>query len=136
MVFYLTLFLVFWAMLYTIARFFRYFRIVKEYTEQTTATVARTKSHTPGSKREKPAVDVVLEYELDGKTGSSEIVVPVEHAGQYEIGKTVEIVYKVSPNGAVHIASAGDGPRKLMYGYLAAIIIEIIIYVVIWRLML
>ena len=136
MVFYLTLFLVFWAMLYTVARFFRFFRIVKEYTGQTTATIVRTHDHEPGDKREKPAVDVVMEYEIDGVRGSSQIVVPLEHAGEYEPGRTVDICYKVSPNGTVHIASAGSAPKKLMYGYLAAIVIEIVVYIVIWRIML
>ncbi len=39
-------------------------------------------------------------------------------------------------NGAVHIATAGDAPRKIMYAYLAAIILEIVIYAAIWRILL
>ncbi|MBQ6622528.1 MAG: hypothetical protein IJH75_06800 [Mogibacterium sp.] len=136
MLYYLTLFLVFWAILYTVARFFRYFRIVKDYREETTATVVRTREHVPARKKEPPAVDVVLAYTIDGKDGESEIIVPVEHAGNYTVGKTVDICYHVSGNGTVHIASGGDGPKKMMYGYLAAIIIEIIVYFIIWRVLL
>lgn len=124
--------LVFWAILYTAARFFRYFRIVKDYKNQTSATVISAKNHVAARKKEPPALDVVLEYTIDGKKGSSEIIVPASQAENYEVGKMHEICYYVADNGAVHIASAGDGPRKLMYGYLAAIIIELIVYVVIW----
>ena len=65
-----------------------------------------------------------------------EIVVPLSNASEYEVGKTLDICYYVSGNGAVHIASAGNAPKKLMYGYLAAIILELVIYYVIWRIML
>ncbi|MBP3874596.1 MAG: hypothetical protein J6E41_02675 [Lachnospiraceae bacterium] len=136
MLFYITLLLVFWALIYTIARFFQYFRIVKNYKEQTTAEIVRVNRHSPSDRREKPALDVVLEYEIDGKRGSSEVIVPADQAADYETGKTVEIRYYVSGNGAVHIASAGDGPRKLMYGYLAAIVIELVVYWLIWRILL
>lgn len=136
MLFYITLILVFWALIYTIARFFQYFRIVKNYKEQTTATIVRVNHHTPAKKREPPALDVVMEYVIDGKTGSSEIIVPADQAERYAVGSVVDIRYYVAGNGAVHIASAGDGPKKLMYGYLAAIIIELVIYVIIWRILL
>ena len=39
-------------------------------------------------------------------------------------------------NGAVHVATAGDAPRRIMYAYLAAIVLEIVIYAVIWRILL
>lgn len=136
MLFYITLLLVFWALIYTAARFLQYFRIVKNYKDQTTASVVGISTHTPSGKKEPPAVDVVLQYTIDGKEGRSEIVIPEEQAGNYEIGKTVDICYYVAGNGAVHIASAGDGPKKLMYGYLAAIIIELVVYVIIWRILL
>lgn len=136
MLFYITLLLVFWALIYTIARFFQYFRIEKNYKEQTSARIVRVSRHTPSNKREKPALDVVMEYEIEGKAGSSEVIVPSAQAADYEVGKTVEIRYYVAGNGAVHIASAGDGPRKLMYGYLAAIVIELVVYAVIWRILL
>lgn len=135
MVFYITIFLVFWAILYTVARFFKYFRIVKDYKNETSATVISISDHVPGSKREPPAKDVVIEYELDGETRHSEIIVPVEHIGKYEVGTVLDIRYYQSGNGAVHVASAGDGPKKLMYGYLAAIIIELAVYVIIWKIM-
>ena len=35
MLFYTTLFLVFWALIFTAARFLQYFRIVKNYKEET-----------------------------------------------------------------------------------------------------
>ncbi len=123
--------LVIWSMLYTVTRFIKYYRIVRDYKDQATATVISTKNHVPGGRKEKPALDVVLEYEIDGKATRSEIIVPVEQAGKYEVGSRHEICYYVAGNGAVHIASAGDGPRRLMYGYLAAIVIEIIVYVII-----
>lgn len=136
MLFYLTLLLVFWALIYTVARFFRYFRIVRDYKENTTAKVISVKRHEPAGKREPPALDVVMEYVIDGKEGRSEVIVPVSRAEEYEVGRMVDICYYVSGNGAVHIASAGDGPKKLMYGYLAAIVIEIVVYIVIWRILL
>lgn len=136
MVFYLTLFLVFWALIYSSARFLKYFRIVKEYKDTTTATVLRTSSHTPVRSREMPAIDVVLGYTINGREGSTEVVVPVSQAAKYESGKTVEICYNVLPDGTVNIASGGDGPKKMMYGYLAAIILELVIYYVIWRILL
>lgn len=125
------LLLIIWSMLFTVSRFIKYYRIVNNYKEQAEATVVSTKNHVPAGKKEPPAIDVVLEYDIDGKETRSEIIVPVEHAGKYEIGSRHDICYYVEPNGAVHIASAGEGPRKLMYGYLAAIIIEIIVYVIV-----
>ncbi len=136
MLFYITLFLVFWALIYTSARFLRYYRIVKNYKSQTTATIVSVRAHTPAGKREEPALDVVMEYVIAGKEGRSEVIVPAALAEQYEAGKTVDIRYHVSGNGAVHIASGGDGPQKMMYGYLAAIVIELVIYAVIWWILL
>lgn len=136
MVFFLTLFLVFWALIYTSARFLKYFRIVKDYKDKTTATVLRVSDHEPVRKKEMPAIDVVLGYTIDGKEGSTEVVVPVSQADKYVPGTEVEICYNVLPNGTVNIASAGDGPKRMMYGYLGAIVLELVIYYVIWRLML
>lgn len=136
MLHYLTLFLVFWALIYTSARFLRYFRIVKDYKDQTVARVVRIQNHTPANRKEKPAVDVLLEYTIDGKEGRSEIIVPTDAADQYTVGNELDICYYVAGNGAVHIASAGDAPRKLMYGYLAAIVVELVVYAVIWRILL
>jgi len=136
MLHYLTLFLVFWALIYTSARFLRYFRIVKDYKDQTVARVVRIQNHTPANRKEKPAVDVLLEYTIDGKAGRSEIIIPVTAAEKYSVGNELDICYYVAGNGAVHIASAGDAPRKLMYGYLAAIVVELVVYAVIWRILL
>ena len=136
MLHYLTLFLVFWAIIYTSARFLRYFRIVKDYKDQTVARVVRIQNHTPANRKEKPAVDVLLEYTIDGKAGRSEIIIPADAAEQYSVGNELDICYYVAGNGAVHIASAGDAPRKLMYGYLAAIVVELVVYAVIWRILL
>ena len=77
----------------------------------------------------------MLEYTVDGKEGRTEIVVPVSQAGSYVPGTQLDICYKVLPNGTVNIASAGDGPKKMMFGYLAAIILELVIYFIIWRIM-
>ena len=108
MLYYITLFLIFWALIYTAARFLQYFRIV----------------------------DVLLAYEAGGEERSSEVVVPRDQAAQYQAGNKVRIRYYVEENGTVHIASAGDAPRRLMYAYLAAIVLEIVVYAVVWRILL
>lgn len=136
MLFYITLFLVFWALIYTAARFLQYFRIVRNYKEETQATVRQIRDHEPAHRKEPPALDVLLAYEIAGEERSSEVVVPREQAAQYQVGSSVGIRYYVEENGTVHIATAGDAPRKLMYAYLAAIILEIVIYAVIWRILL
>ena len=136
MLYYITLFLVFWALIYTAARFLQYFRIVKNYKEETQATVKQVRDHEPAGKKEPPALDVVLEYEIGGEEKTSEVVVPREQAAQYQVGSKVGIRYYVEENGTVHVATAGDAPRKLMYAYLGAFILELVIYVVIWRILL
>ncbi len=136
MLYYITLFLVFWALIYTAARFLQYFRIVKNYKEETVATVRQIRDHAPDGRREPPAVDVLLAYEAGGEQRSSEVVVPREHAAQYQVGSKVGIRYYMEENGTVHVATAGDGPRKLMYAYLAAFVLELVIYAVIWRILL
>ncbi|MBQ9027365.1 MAG: hypothetical protein IJ110_01230 [Lachnospiraceae bacterium] len=136
MLYYITLFLVFWALIYTAARFLQYFRIVKNYKEETQATVRQVRDHEPAGKKEPPALDVVLEYEIGGEEKTSEVVVPREQAAQYQVGSKVGIRYYVEENGTVHVATAGDAPRKLMYAYLGAFILELVIYVVIWRILL
>ena len=136
MLYYITLFLVFWALIYTAARFLQYFRIVKNYKEETQATVTQVRDHEPASKKEPPALDVVLVYEIGGEEKTSEVVVPRDQAAQYQVGSKVGIRYYVEENGTVHIATAGDAPRKLMYAYLGAFILELVIYVVIWRILL
>ncbi len=136
MLYYITLVLVFWALIYTAARFLQYYRIVKNYKEETQAVVKRIREHMPSDRKEPPAVDVLLSYEIGGEERSSEVVVPQEQAAQYQVGSMVGIRYYVEENGAVHIATAGDAPRKIMYAYLAAIVLEIVVYAVIWRILL
>ena len=136
MLYYITLVLVFWSLIYTAARFLQYFRIVKNYKEETQATVRQIRDHEPETRKEPPARDVLLSYEIAGEERSSEVVVPREQAAQYQVGSKVGIRYYVEENGAVHIATAGDAPRKIMYAYLAAIILEIVIYAAIWRILL
>ena len=136
MLYYITLVLVFWALIYTAARFLQYYRIVKNYKEEMQAVVKRIREHMPSDRKEPPAVDVLLSYEIGGEERSSEVVVPQEQAAQYQVGNRVGIRYYVEENGAVHIATAGDAPRKIMYAYLAAIVLEIVIYAAIWRILL
>lgn len=136
MLYYITLFLILWALIYTAARFLQYFRIVKNYKEETEATVRQVREHLPANRKEPPALDVLLLYEISGEQRSSEIVVPREQAAQYQVGNRVGIRYYMEENGTVHIASAGDAPRRLMYAYLGAIVLEIVIYAVVWRILL
>ena len=136
MLYYITLVLVFWALIYTAARFLQYYRIVKNYKEETQASVRQIREHTPSDRKESPALDVLLSYEIGGEERSSEVVVPQEQAAQYQVGNRVGIRYYVEENGAVHIATAGDAPRKIMYAYLADIVLEIVIYAAIWRILL
>jgi len=126
------IFLVIWSMVFTLSRFIKYYRIVRDYKDTAEATVLSVSAHEPGRRKEPPAVDVTIEYSIDGKVTRSEIIVPQEQAGKYELGSKIKICYYVADNGAVHVASAGDGPKKLMRGHLAALIIEIIVYVIIW----
>ncbi|MBP3876778.1 MAG: hypothetical protein J6E44_02325 [Lachnospiraceae bacterium] len=136
MLYYVTLVLIFWALIYTAARFLQYFRIVKNYKEETTAVVTEVRSHEPSGKKERLALDIILSYEIGGEERSSEIIVPSEHAAQYQVGCEVGIRYYMEENGTVHIATAGDAPKKIMFAYLAAIVLEIVIYAVVWRILL
>ena len=124
--------LVIWSMLYTLSRFIKYYRIVRDYKDTAEATVISVSNHVPGRRKEPPAVDVMIEYDINGVPTRSEIVVPQEHAAKYEIGNKLDICYYVADNGAVHVASAGDGPKKLMRGHLIALLLEIVVYVIIW----
>ncbi len=126
------LILLIWSLIFMIARFFQYYRIVNEYKEQTKANVIKVTKHIPVNKKEPPAVDVILSYTIRGKEGHSEITVPVKAADRYTLGTELDICYKVSGNGAVHVASAGPGARKMMYAYVGGIILVLIAFVVIW----
>ena len=136
MLYYITLVLAFWALIYTAARFLQYYRIVKNYKEEAQATVMQIRDHTPSDRKEPPALDVLLSYEAGGEERSSEVVVSRDQASQFQVGSKIGIRYYVEENGAVHIATAGDAPRKIMYAYLAAIVLEIVIYALIWRILL
>ena len=57
MLYYITLVLVFWALIYTAARFLQYYRIVKNYKEETQAVVKQIREHTPAGRKEPPALD-------------------------------------------------------------------------------
>lgn len=128
----LTLFIIIWFLMFSATRFLQYYRIVKEYKGQTVARVAKVSSHEKKKKKEKPAVDVLLTYMIDGKEGQSEVIVPAEMADKYPVGKELEICYKISPNGAVHIASYSSANKKIMYGHLAAIGVELGAFILIW----
>lgn len=123
-------------MIFSATRFLQYYRIVSEYKSVTQATVVRVANRVPGKKKEKPAVDVVMSYVIDGKEGTSEVTVPADMAGQYEIGKTFDICYYVAGNGAVHIASYSSANKKIMYGHLAAVLIELATFILLWWYML
>lgn len=154
MVYYLSLFLILWAMIFSIGRFFRYYRIVKEYTGHTEAKVIRVQMPLPlqaaaqrsgngtrnrrGSSTGKAgkAAQVLLEYCIEGTTGHAEIAVPPEEAGRFSVGTEVAICYKVSGNGAVHIASDTGANKALLRAHALAIAVELAAFVLIWRSML
>ena len=73
MLYYITLVLVFWALIYTAARFLQYYRIVKNYKEETQAVVKQIRDHEPENRKEPPALDVLLSYEIAGEERSSSL---------------------------------------------------------------
>lgn len=132
MIFYLALFLLMWSMIFSAARFLQYFRIVKNYKERTMATVVDVKRRMAVRKHEKKAVNVTLEYEINGTKGRSEVPVEARYAENFALGKEVAIRYYVAENGAVHIASDNDSIRKFMIGHIVAIVLEIAAFILIW----
>ena len=132
MIYYLALFLLVWAMIFSAARFLQYFRIVRNYKEKTTATVVNVTKKMDLRKHERKAVNVTLEYEINGSTGRSEVVIESKYAGNFALGKQVPIRYYIATNGAVHIASDNDSVKKFMIAHLAAIVLEIAAFVLIW----
>ena len=130
--FLLALILIIWMMFYSVGRFFQYFKIVSNYKDSTTAKIISVKSHERKKKREKKAVDVVIEYMINGKDGRSEFTVPLDVADHYTLGKEVKICYFVAGNGAVHVAADNPMTKKLMTYYAISIAIEFIAFVVIW----
>ncbi len=127
----LTLIIILWFMIFTASRFLQYYRIVKEYKIRTGAVVVEVTDHPAVRKKEKPAKDVVLSYTLDSGEKKSEITVPAETAGKYEIGAEFEICCKEDPNGTVHIASWSPANKKIMIGHLCALAVEFIAFVLV-----
>ena len=132
MIFYLALFLLMWSMIFSAARFIQYFRIVKNYKERTTATVVNVTRRMAMRKHEKKAVNVTLEYDINGTTGRSEVPVEAKYAETFALGKEVSVRYYVAENGAVHIASDNDSIKKFMIGHLVAIALELAAFILIW----
>ena len=132
MIFYLALFLLMWSMIFSAARFLQYFRIVRNYKERTMAVVVNVTRRTALKKHEKKAVNVTLEYEINGATGRSEVPIEAKYAENYALGKEVPIRYYVASNGAVHIASDNDSIKKFMIGHMIAVVLEIAAFVLIW----
>ncbi|MCQ2500451.1 MAG: hypothetical protein MJ117_03765 [Lachnospiraceae bacterium] len=128
----LTLLIIVWFMIFTASRFLQYYRIVTEYKNTTMAKVLEVSDHPIKNKKQKPAVDVVMQYEIDGNEGKSEIIVPADLGGQYEVGKEFKICYKIDPNGTVHIASWSPANKKIMIGHAAAIAVEFAAFVILW----
>ena len=132
MVHYLALFLLMWSMIFSAARFLQYFRIVKNYKERTTAKVVEVVRRMQMRKHEKKAVNVTLEYEINGTTGRSEVPVEAKYAGNFALGKEILIRYYVAENGAVHVASDNDSIKKFMIAHLVAIVLELAAFILIW----
>ena len=133
MIYFLALLILIWAILFTATRLLRYYRIESDYRQTTSAKVVSHKKHVPTQKKEKPAIDVLLSYVIDGKEGLSEITVPLEAADTFETGSEHMIRYMVSGNGAVHIASDTGAVRRILFGHIAALLCELAAFVVIWQ---
>ncbi len=127
----LTLFIIAWFMIFTASRFLQYYRIVTEYKERSTATVLEISDHQKQHKKEKPAKDVVMGYNLHGSEHTSEVTVPADQIHQYPIGKEIEICCKVDPNGTIHIASWSDANKKIMISNLVVLAIEFAAFVLV-----
>ncbi|MDO4617724.1 MAG: hypothetical protein Q4B03_09800 [Lachnospiraceae bacterium] len=127
----LTLFIILWFMIFTASRFLQYYRIVTEYKERTIATVEEITDHPKARKKDKPAKDVLMSYELNGERMKSEITVPADTIDRYTIGKEFEICCKVDPNGTVHIASWSSANKKIMFSHLGALAVEMAAFVIV-----
>ena len=133
MIFFLTaLLLLVWSMIFSATRFIQYYRIVKHYKNRTTAKVVNVVRRELLRKHEKKAVNVTLEYEINGTTGRSEVPVEAKYAENYALGQEVSIRYYVASNGAVHIASDNDSITKFMIAHLVAIVLEIAAFILVW----
>lgn len=138
MLFYLILFSMIWFMIFTAGRFLRYYNIVREHKNQTTAVVTSVTPHKARNREEKreKSIDVTLEYTIDEQVGSTEIIVPAATAEKYKLGASVPISYKVAPNGTVHIASQISGIKKICIAHLIAFVLEVVAFVAIWIMLL
>ena len=132
MFYFILLILICWAMVFCAKRFVQYYRISKEYKDQLDAKVTKITYHEPKNKKTPKSYEVILEYTINNKKGYSEIRIPVEKADQFAVGTIVPIRYKVEPNGAVHIASAGDEFDSLLKIYGVALVVEFIAFFYIW----
>ena len=134
MVYYLALFLIIWAMIFTAARFVKYYRISAEYKDQTCVKVISINRHEPTSKEEKkhPLVDIAVLCHINGEDEMTEFSVPAEAAGQFTIDQELSVSYKVSGNGAIHIASNHDAVKKMAVGYGIAVAVELAAFIAIW----
>ena len=133
MVFYLALFLIAWSMIFTAGKFLQYYKIERNYQNKTKARIAQMSphAHIKGESKEKKT-DLILEYEIDGKRGRTEVTMTTAAAQEYSLGDELSIRYYQSPNGAVHLASDNGAVRKFVFGYGFAIIVELIAFVIIW----
>lgn len=132
MIYYIALFLLIWSMIFSGIRFLQYFRIVRHYKNHAMAKVVSVTQHMDLKKHEKKAVDVILEYDIDGTVGRSEVIIESKYAGNFALGQEIPIRYYIAENGAVHVASENSAVKKLMIGHACAVVLEIAAFVVIW----
>ena len=125
----LILLVLFWSLIMACSRFLLYLRIVRDYKNEADAKIIRVKERPPQGKRDPGGLDVTVSYEIEGEEKLSEFFVDINQKEKYKEEERVKIRYYVAENGAIHIASAGDGPKKLMYGYLFAIAIIVIVFI-------
>ena len=132
MIYYLALFLLIWSMIFSGIRFLQYFRIVRHYKKHAMAKVVSVKQHLDLRKHEKKAVDVILEYDIDGSVGRSEIVIESKYSGNFALGQEIPIRYYVAENGAVHVASENSAITKFMIAHAGAVVLEIAAFILVW----
>ena len=121
MLYYVTLVLMFWALIYTSARFLQYFRIVKNYKEETTAAVEEVRNHEASGPKEPPALDVLLVYEIGGEEKSSEIIVPQDQAAKYQVGTKVAIRRKNKNAGRIEIEYYSSAELERLFDLLRSV---------------
>ena len=132
MIYYIALFLLIWSMIFSGIRFLQYYRIVRHYRKRAIAKVVSVTQHLELRKHEKKAVDVILEYDIDGTVGRSEVVIESKYSGNFALGQEIPIRYYVAPNGAVHVASENSAITKFMIAHGCAVLFELAAFIVIW----